>query len=75
MSDLPPDLRPCPGARLEDLDMDRVEAYREELNRRRPGLPLIHESVRRLLVQIGAAAPAPGSKTSTWTAWRPTGKS
>lgn len=49
------ELSPCSAARLDDLVMDRVEAYREILDRRRPGSPLVHESTRELLLQVGAA--------------------
>lgn len=50
-----PDLRSCVGATLDDLDAARVDAYREELDRRRPGSPLIRLSDEELLVQVGAA--------------------
>jgi ATP-dependent DNA helicase RecG len=50
-----PDLRFCPGATLDDLDPARIEAYREELERRRPGSPLLRQPVEQMLTQIGAA--------------------
>jgi ATP-dependent DNA helicase RecG len=50
------DLRLCPGATLDDLDAVQVEAYREQLNRRHPGSPLIHLSMAELLAQVGAVA-------------------
>ena len=49
------DLRPCPGAELADLDPELIETYRQELDRRYPGLPLVRESTDRLLAEIGAA--------------------
>ncbi len=55
MSELYTDLLPCPGAVLQDLDPAHVEAYRQELDRRRPGSPLVHGSTEALLVRIGAA--------------------
>jgi ATP-dependent DNA helicase RecG len=50
-----PDLRVCPGATLDDLDPAQIEAYREELDRRRPGSPLLRQPVEQMLTQIGAA--------------------
>lgn len=50
------DARPCAGADLEDLDPARIEAYREELERRRPGSPLVRRPDRELLAEIGALA-------------------
>jgi ATP-dependent DNA helicase RecG len=67
MTELPADLRPCPGARFRDLDMDRVEVYRKELDRRHPGSALIREPVRRMLVQIGAAVEEKGEPRPTLT--------
>jgi ATP-dependent DNA helicase RecG len=49
------DLRSCAGATLDDLDAAQIEAYRGELDRRRPGSPLIRVSDEELLVQVGAA--------------------
>ena len=49
-----PDLRPCPGARLHDLDMERVEAYREQVGLRRPESRLLRAPVEELLILIGA---------------------
>lgn len=50
------DLRPCPGATLDDLDPGHIESYREELARRRPGAPQLRRSVEDLLLELGAAA-------------------
>ncbi len=50
------DLRLCQAATLDDLDPARIEAYREELDRRRPGSSLIRLPAEELLVQVGAAA-------------------
>jgi ATP-dependent DNA helicase RecG len=55
MGSLGADVRPVPGATLEDLDPALVEAYREELDRRRPGSPLLRQPVEELLVGVGAA--------------------
>ncbi len=49
------DLRSCAGATLDDLDAAQIEAYREELDRRRPGSPLIRVSDEELLVRVSAA--------------------
>lgn len=49
------DMQPCPGATLDDLDVGLVDTYRAELERRRPGSPLIREPLERLLVEIGGA--------------------
>ncbi len=48
------DLQPCRDAALEDLDPERIETFRQELGRRRPGLPLLRQPVEELLIQIGA---------------------
>jgi ATP-dependent DNA helicase RecG len=48
------DLRVCPGATLDDLDPDQVEAYRRELARRRPGSRLLREPLEGLLTRVGA---------------------
>ena len=48
------DLRLCEGAALDDLDPERIEAYRQELSRRRPGSPLVRQPTERLLLQAGA---------------------
>lgn len=50
-----PDLAPCPGATLDDLSAERIEAYREELERRRPGSPLVRAPREALLLDVGAA--------------------
>lgn len=60
-----PDLRPCPGAALDDLDPAQIEAYREELARRRPGAPLVRSSVEDLLVEVGAAVKSRGRPRPT----------
>ena len=49
------DQRLCPGASLDDLDPERIEAYREELDRRSPGSPLVRLPQEELLTQVGAA--------------------
>jgi ATP-dependent DNA helicase RecG len=49
------DLRSCAGATLDDLDAAQIEAYREELDRRRPGSSLIRVSDEELLVRVSAA--------------------
>jgi ATP-dependent DNA helicase RecG len=51
-----PDLRLCQAATLDDLDPERIEAYREELDRRRPGSPLVRLPAEELLAQVGAVA-------------------
>lgn len=48
------DLRLCQGATLEDFDPEQIEAYREELDRRRPGSPLVRLSAEELLAEVGA---------------------
>ncbi len=55
MSSSYPDSRPCPGATPDDLDPAQIEAYRQELDRRRPGSPLVRLSPEKLLVEVGAA--------------------
>jgi ATP-dependent DNA helicase RecG len=55
-----PDLGPCRDAVLNDLDRTQLEAYCEELERRRPGSPLVRKPVEELLVQVGAAVKARG---------------
>ena len=62
-----PDQSPCPGAALDDLDMAHVEAYRQELERRRPGTPLGRKPVEELLVQVGAAVKTRGRLLPTLT--------
>jgi ATP-dependent DNA helicase RecG len=41
---------------MEDLDPGLIEAYREELDRRRPGSPLVRQPVEQLLAKLGAVA-------------------
>jgi ATP-dependent DNA helicase RecG len=55
MSSRYPDVRLCLEASLDDLDPARIEAYRQEIDRRRPGSALAHQSTPELLAQIGAA--------------------
>jgi ATP-dependent DNA helicase RecG len=44
----------------DDLDPAQIEAYREELDRRRPGSPLVRRSDEELLQQVGALAKVRG---------------
>ncbi|MFN2166088.1 MAG: ATP-binding protein, partial [Anaerolineae bacterium] len=48
------DQRLCPGATLDDLDPAQIELYREELDRRQPGSPLVRLPQEELLAQVGA---------------------
>lgn len=57
----------CPGATPDDLDPALVEAYRDELNRRRPGSPLLREPAPRLLQRLGAAEGAGDALRPTLT--------
>ena len=50
------DILPCEGAVLDDLDSTLIEAYRQELERRRPGAPQLRQSTEELLLGVGAAA-------------------
>ena len=50
------DLLPCEGAVLDDLDSTLIEAYRQELERRRPGALQLRQSTEELLLGVGAAA-------------------
>lgn len=50
------DLTPCPGATLADLEPAHIDLYREELDRRRPGSPLVRLPLEKLLLQVGGAA-------------------
>jgi predicted HTH transcriptional regulator len=49
------DLLPCDGAVLDDLDSALIEAYRQELERRRPGSAQLRQSNEELLIGVGAA--------------------
>ncbi len=49
------DLTPCDGASLDDLDPTLIDAYRRELERRRPNSPQIQQSLGELLLGTGAA--------------------
>ncbi len=49
-----PDLAVCQGATPDDLDPVQVKRYREELEQRRPGSPLLHQPDQELLQQVGA---------------------
>ncbi|HSR30893.1 MAG TPA: ATP-binding protein [Anaerolineae bacterium] len=62
-----PDLAICQGAVLEDLDPAQIEAYREQLDRRRPGSPLVRKATEELLVQVGAAVETRGRLKPTLT--------
>jgi ATP-dependent DNA helicase RecG len=55
-----PDLRPCPDATLDDLDPEVIEAYRLEVNQRRPGSAVLRHPVDWLLVRVGAAVEEDG---------------
>lgn len=48
------DLRPCPGATLDDLDLAQVETYRREVDRRNPGSPLVRQPPEELMLQVCA---------------------
>jgi ATP-dependent DNA helicase RecG len=61
------DLHPCLDATLDDLDPARIDTYRQELERRRPGSPLIRLPIEDLLVQVGAAAKRQGHLCPTLT--------
>jgi ATP-dependent DNA helicase RecG len=67
MDELYPDLRPCFGASLDDLDPARIEVYRNEIDRRHPGSPLVHQPAEELLLQIGAAIQTEGRIQPTLT--------
>lgn len=55
MSSRHSDGRLSAGTTLDDLSPDQIEGYREELERRRPGSPLVRLPTEDLLVQVGAA--------------------
>jgi ATP-dependent DNA helicase RecG len=59
------DLRPCLGATLDDLDPDRIEAYRAAQSQRQPAI--LHGPVERLLTQVGAAVEDRGQLQPTLT--------
>ena len=52
------DLLPCDGAVLDDLDAALIEAYRQELEHRRPGAQQARQSAEDLLLGLGAAVKA-----------------
>lgn len=54
MSKRSPDLRPCAGATLDDLDPALIQAFQREVGRRRPGTPLLREPVEAMLLELGA---------------------
>jgi ATP-dependent DNA helicase RecG len=54
------DRQVCPGAGLGDLDEAQIEGYRRELERRRPGSPLLRLAAERLLLEVGAACEEEG---------------
>ena len=60
-----PDLRPCQGATLDDLDPALLQAYREELGRRQPGTLALRKPAEAMLVELGAAAPYRGTPRPT----------
>jgi ATP-dependent DNA helicase RecG len=61
------DLRLCEGGSLDDLDPERIEAYRQELSRRRPGSTLVRQPSERLLLQAGAVIEMKGRLRPTLT--------
>jgi ATP-dependent DNA helicase RecG len=67
MTEFYEDLCPCREASPEDLDPAHVEAYRQELDRRRPGSPLVHQSEEELLIKVGAAVQDEGGMQPTLT--------
>jgi ATP-dependent DNA helicase RecG len=67
MADAYADLQPCPAASLDDLDPLHIEAYRQELDRRHPGSPLVHQTTGELLVHAGAAIEIQGQILPTLT--------
>ena len=61
------DLRPCPGATLDDLDPAQIETYRQQLAIRRPGSPLLRQGQETLLLQVGAVVKEMGQLQPTLT--------
>jgi ATP-dependent DNA helicase RecG len=61
------DLRPCRDATLDDLDLDQIETYRQELSRRQPGSPLLRRSAEELLLRVGAVGAATRQPRPTLT--------
>ena len=61
------DLRRCPDATLDDLDPTQIEAYREEVSRRKPGSALARQPTEKLLRRIGAAVQEHGQLLPTLT--------
>ena len=67
MTSLHTDLRPCPGATVDDLDPAQIEAYREQLALRRPASPLSRQGQETLLLQVGAVVRDMGQLRPTLT--------
>lgn len=67
MSSRYPDRSLCRGATLDDLDPSLIERYREELDRRRPGSPLLRQTDQELLKQVGAVVESRGRPKPTMT--------
>ncbi len=61
------DLRPCAGATLDDLDTALVQAFRQELDRRRPGSPRLRKTDEEMLIGVGAASRVRGRLRPTLT--------
>lgn len=55
MSKATPDLRPCEGATLENLEPALIRAYQQEVGSRKPGTPLARQPMEAMLVEVGAA--------------------
>ncbi len=62
-----PDLALCMGASLDDLDPAHIQAYREELDRRRPGSRLARQTLEELLLAVRAASRTRGRLRPTVT--------
>jgi ATP-dependent DNA helicase RecG len=50
------DARVCRSATMDDIDPAQVDGYREELDRRQPGTPLLRMGTEDLLARVGAIA-------------------